>query len=316
MIGVGSSGCDDIAVGEFHSVVLKSGAVYACGYGFYGQLGVNGSGNSATLIAMVGQGTSGCTAISANWQSTIVLKGDAVYGCGNNSQGQLGDNTTSLRRVLTAMIGQGTSGCTAISSGNLHTIVLKGDAVYGCGFNGRGQLGDNTTTNRPVLTAMVGQGTSGCTEISTSLYHTLVLKGDAVYACGSNVYGQLGDNTTTQRNVLTAMVGQGTSGCSKVAAGGFHSLVIKNGAVYACGLNGTGQLGDGTTTNRSVLTSMIGFGTSGCTQIYGGCKDVPFGDTVVLKYITPFTCGYNASGQLADNTIVNKSQLVQCIFAP
>src|SRR6185295_13835154 len=40
------------------------------------------------------------------------------------------------------------------------------------------------------------------------------------------------------------------SNYQRMAAGRFHSLEIRNGTLWACGYNGTGQLGDGTQTDR------------------------------------------------------------------
>ena len=68
-----------------------------------------------------------------------------------------------------------------------------------------------------------------------------------LYAWGRNYYGQLGDNTTTERHTPTQI---GTSDWSSIAAGDSHSLGISGGKLYAWGSNISGQLGDGTTTNR------------------------------------------------------------------
>ena len=69
------------------------------------------------------------------------------------------------------------------------------------------------------------------------------------------IYGQLGDGTglvteaPPQVSNLTDVVA--------IAAGGNHSLALKSdGTVWAWGYNGSGQLGDGTTTNRRTPTSI------------------------------------------------------------
>ena len=41
------------------------------------------------------------------------------------------------------------------------------------------------------------------------------------------------------------------TGVQSIAAGGYHSLIVKiDGSLWACGLNTYGELGDGTTFNR------------------------------------------------------------------
>src|SRR5690554_4477585 len=71
-----------------------------------------------------------------------------------------------------------------------------------------------------------------------------------VWACGLNGNGQLGDGTNTDKN--TPVQVSGVTDITAIAAGGDHSLFLKNdGTVWACGLNGNGQLGDGTNTDKN-----------------------------------------------------------------
>ena len=85
-----------------------------------------------------------------------------------------------------------------------------------------------------------------------------------LYAWGHNSYGQLGDNTTTERHTPIQI---GTSDWSSIAVGGSHSLGISGGKLYAWGYNGNGRLGDNTTTNRNTPTQI---GISDWTVIAGG----------------------------------------------
>ena len=86
-----------------------------------------------------------------------------------------------------------------IAAGGLHTVALKSDGtVWAWGYNGYGQLGDGTTTNR--LTPVQVSSLSGVTAIAAGVYHTLALKSDGtVWAWGYNGDGRLGDGTTTNR---------------------------------------------------------------------------------------------------------------------
>ena len=118
------------------------------------------------------------------------------------------------------------------------------------GYNSYGQLGDGTTTQRttPVQVA------TGVSQVAAAGGHSLFVKTDGtLWAMGYNAWGQLGDGTTTQRTTPV----QVATGLSLVAAGGninygSHSLFVKSGGtLWAMGHNAQGQLGDGTTTNRS-----------------------------------------------------------------
>jgi alpha-tubulin suppressor-like RCC1 family protein len=217
---------------------------------------------------MVGAGTSGCIAIAGGYKHSVVLKDTgAIYATGQNAQGQLGTGNNTTTNTLTAMVGQGTSSCTAIAAGQYHSVVLKDTgAVYATGLNTDGQLGtgNNTTTN--TLTAMVGQGASGCTAIAAGAYHSVVLKDTgAVYATGQNTDGQLGTENNTNTNTLTAMVGAGTPSCTAIAAGGGYSFVLQgSGAVFSTGNNSTGQLGTGNNFPTNILTGISGTSWSLC----------------------------------------------------
>ncbi len=317
MINAGASGCTDIAASKHyisnldgvHVVVLKGDAVYACGNNDSGQLGDNTYTERHELTAMVGQGTSGVSKISAGLYTSHVIKSGVLYSTGDNSRGQLGTNGGSVK-VLTAAILEGSSGVTAVSGGNRFTVILKTDAVYAAGENLFGALGNNNTgPTKTYFVPMVGQGTSGCTAISAGKYHTVVLKGAAVYCTGYNAYGQLGDNTTTDRPILTTSVGQGTSGCTSISAGDHETWVLKTNSIFSCGDNTYGQLGDGTTTQRNMLTAMINNGSTYVSSLSGG-----YHFAACLRGYKPYSCGINDKGQLADTTTVNKSEMTESVF--
>ena len=77
------------------------------------------------------------------------------------------------------------------------------------------------------------------------------------YCWGSNLYGELGDGTTTDRLTPTPVAG-GLSFAS-ISAGVLHTCgVTTTGVAYCWGVNQSGALGDGTTTDRIVPTPVSG----------------------------------------------------------
>jgi alpha-tubulin suppressor-like RCC1 family protein len=104
-------------------------------------------------------------AIAAGDEHTCALKGGQVYCWGYNDYGQLGDGTTTDRTTPTLVAdgAMGNSGVTAVAAGWYHTCALKGGQVYCWGWNGNGQLGDGTNTNRttPTLVANGRWATAG-----------------------------------------------------------------------------------------------------------------------------------------------------------
>jgi len=105
-------------------------------------------------------------------------------------------------------------------------------------------------------------------EVAAGNSHSIGLKGDGtVWTWGWNVWGQLGDGTTTNRT--TPMQINGLSGVRAIAGGNSHTIALKDdGTVWTWGYNLYGQLGDGTTTNRKAPVQVSEL--SGVIAIAGG----------------------------------------------
>ena len=213
-------------------------------------------------------------AISAGfWYSLALCSDGTVVTWGVNTSGQLGDNSTTNRLVpvavnttpgLSALAGKSV---VAISAGGGHSLALCSDGTLVAWGYSDGQLGDGTTGIYRIVPVAVNTdgGTSvlfGKTvvAISAGYYHSLALCSDGtVAAWGNNGFGRLGDNSTTNRLLPVAV--NTASGISAlfgktvvaISGGGAHNLVrCADGSLVTWGYNGSGRLGDGTTTNRSV----------------------------------------------------------------
>ena len=80
---------------------------------------------------------------------------------------------------------------------------------------------------------------------------------------GNNVYGQLGEGSTTTERLTAVNVSGLATGVAAASGGHFHTCALTAaGGVECWGYNGLGQLGDGTATNRSTPVSVSGL-TSG-----------------------------------------------------
>ena len=84
---------------------------------------------------------------------------------------------------------------------------------------------------------------------------------------GYNLYGQIGDNTTTERHLPTTVTG--LSGVAEMTVGSDHTCTqAAAGTVKCWGLNDDGQLGDNTVIQRHVPTAVSGL--TGVAATVGG----------------------------------------------
>ena len=172
-------------------------------------------------------GLSGVTAIAAGFTHTCALLGDGTMRCwGDNIYGALGDGTTTQRlSPVTVLIGN----VTQITTGGLFTCALLTTGTVECwGTNNNAQVGDGTMINRSTPASVTGL--SGVVEIATGAGadHTCArLSSGAVDCWGWNVYGQIGDGTTTTRSSPTPV--SGLAGVTHLGLGGFHNCAVDLG---------------------------------------------------------------------------------------
>jgi alpha-tubulin suppressor-like RCC1 family protein len=193
--------------------------------------------------------------------------------------------------------------------------------VWAWGYNQFGQLGNNTTANYAFPVQVKGPGgigvLSGITAIAAGARHSLAVDSTgAAWAWGTNIAGQLGDGTFTDRHVPVKVIG--LAGVIAVAGGFNHSLALKgDGSVWSWGNNSAGQLGNGTITPSLRPVQVKGPDSKGVlTGITAIAAGVEFSLALRGADGAVFAWGYNFEGQLGNGTSGSNSNLPVRVWSP
>src|SRR5450756_1749376 len=137
-----------IAGGLYHSLALTStGQVLAWGLNGPGQLGNGTTTDSSTPVAVSLPSGTTVTAIAGGYYHSLALTSTGqVLAWGSNSNGQLGNGTTTNSSTPVAVSLPSGTTVTAIAGGRSHSLALASSGqVLARGYNASGQLGNGTT---------------------------------------------------------------------------------------------------------------------------------------------------------------------------
>lgn len=272
-------------------------------------------GETGTLVDAV------CTAAPNCW---ALFSTGNLYAWGENEAGVLGTGDTTSR-LLPVLVATGVTEMfppTNVSwpRGSSKMFVRKSDGyIYGCGYNGFGQLGLGDTASRSSFVQLTSLGTTvrKLWNLGGSYGCTFVQKNDgSIWFAGNNTQGQCGDGTTGNNKTsfidVTAAWGGGTAQIQEVSGGfGYYTttnsgdsvvVMLRGGSVRACGYNGSGTCGDGTTTNRVTPYLVPGLGTVTDMVALGSPTSV-FALSADGKL---WRWGFNHYGNLGDGTTSNR----------
>jgi alpha-tubulin suppressor-like RCC1 family protein len=229
-----------------------------------------------------------------------------VYAWGRNDFGQAGvDPTVAGYRVLSPVPVHGAAANVTQLSGtggrgsDEFVLSLRSDGtVWGWGENSHHQLGDLAQPYSFAPVQIHGLP-PGIVQVEAGGFHAAALAADGtVWTWGGNDHGGLGYPTPGGASSPTPHQVPGLSGVTQVAAGQDFTVALRSGGfVSTWGANGLGQLGDGTTTDRTTpARNLTGYGI---TQVSAGRYHA-----LALRPGSVWAWGANNYGQLGNGSAV------------
>jgi alpha-tubulin suppressor-like RCC1 family protein len=267
----GISNAIQVVAGDVHAcALLADHTVHCWGDNTHGQYG-NGttSGGGPTPVQV--PNLSNVTSIAASGYGACALMSDSTVQCwGDNGVGQMGNGTESSPQLTPTSVDHGNlTNVASISGGPWTTCAVLATGVAYCwGYNADGQTGSgSTTTVLPSPTQVGATGSAHIAEIGMGALSGCARTVDGNLWCwGDNSYGELGNGTTTSSDVpVHNDIPQSISPAQRIVAGETACAIESASGRVACwGDNSKGQIGDGTTTDRTTPTLV-----SGLTHVVG-----------------------------------------------
>jgi len=251
------------------------------------------------------------------WHSVATTSTGRVFAWGANDYGQLGDGSTRAKNSPTEITYQFSldteEEIITFSLGGSHSAALTSTGrLFTWGINSEGQLGDDSMVDhhKPMdITSQLGLSNDEKIEnVSLGWDFSIAYTSEGrIFTWGRNRYGQLGDGSTDDRYAPVDVTEQfellDSEEIVSLSAGRSAAYAITSeNRLFTWGWNSSGQLGDGTTTNRNepvVVTDEFNLNDDETIS------DLAFGDRHTLLLTSEnrlFTWGWNNYGQLGDGT--------------
>ncbi|WP_088315818.1 fibronectin type III domain-containing protein [Kineosporia sp. R_H_3] len=242
------------------AVRTSDAAIRCWGNGLYGALGNGATADSSTPVTVSG-GLSWATVSVADHYACGVTTAGSLYCWGYNGYGNLGDGTTTDRTTpvrestsattwATAGMSPASSSAPALMTWQNHTCAVRTTgALYCWGYNGSGQLGDGTTSQR--LSPVQAGSSTAWRSVSGGFSTTCGLRSDqAVWCSGDDGSAQLGMYYNNSAGSPTPLIAPATA--FTAGATGYHGGcgVRGDGTLWCWGYGFYGQVGDAATTTR------------------------------------------------------------------
>ena len=316
-----------VSAGDSWTMARTSdGSLWAWGRNSYGELGNGSQQQSSTPTKVVGLDVS-VQALCGFYAGYSVDSQRTLWAWGYNADGQLGNETVLCATTPQRSIGIGHVREVASYTGNTYALHRNAFA-YGWGENSFGHLGSGnlaSTTAPVVMREANGQAMAGVEAVAGgSQFAVALLANGTLRAWGRTDSGRLGDgqsNTSVAYRSDPVTVITSASDTTPigsvvaVAAGSLHSAaLLGDKTLRAWGANNFGQLGNATTTAAPAPVTVVADANTSAplTNVVA----IACGGNHTLALLADGTVrawGYNAAGQLGDDTTTNSATPVTVV---
>jgi len=322
-----------VAAGSLHTLAIQSnGTLWSWGYNQYGALGNNSYLNNFSSPIQIGN-SSLWTQIFCGYNHSLAIQSNGtLWSWGYNPYGQLGFDGNSYR-ISASVVGlPGTTWAKLPvgTQGTAWSLVVDGTGnLYGFGDNtgwAQNYLAANPFWYSSINTQAaysIGDGqliaspsfiTSNVSQVTVGNQAAAFLKTDGtMWAWGINTYGQLGISISTTPTGGIPTLGpevapflNNTNWKIFGSSIGYHNFAIQsNGALWAWGYNGFGQLGNSSTANQSSPTQI------GTLSVWTKMAPGFYHSLAIQSNGTLWSLGGNSYGQLGTSDLTHRSSPVQ-----
>jgi alpha-tubulin suppressor-like RCC1 family protein len=291
-----------IAAGFTHTCgITEAGAAYCWGEQGDGGLGTNDGVNHLVPTAVAG-GLTFKQITAATWTTCALTQAGAAYCWGDGSYGQIGSGASVDRPTPWPVSGSFTF--SRIIAGGQKVCAWTNDYEALCWGRGDfGELGNGSLSHQYTPAAV--SGGHAFVQVSPGYTHTCgVTTAGVAYCWGRGDSGELGIGTKTLQQPNPLQVSSAVQGgllFDEIDGGnGFTCGLSSAKYPYCWGLNATGQLGNGSTTNRLVPGPV--FAPTDNQRLSSG-----HGHSCVVSSTGVANCwGSNLYGQVGDGTTTNR----------
>ncbi len=247
--GVGDAGALDgsvplgasVAAGNLDTCVVRDGSVYCCGGNSGGQLGMDTAGVAVATPTVVPGIADAVQASVSSGHACAVHASGAVSCWGTNTDGRLGNGTTTSSFGPVDVVDL--VDAVEVAAGSVFTCARTRSGHVMCwGHNGRGWLGIGSISIDHRETPVEALNLEDAVQLVAGGLHLCARRASGSVACwGRNDERQTGIDEDA---VYQPTDVPGIEGVTDVAAGYAHTcVVVTDGTVRCWGANTTAQLG-------------------------------------------------------------------------